>query len=253
MKGIFMFTFKSNVRYSETDENGNLSLTALMNYLQDCCLLHSESRGVGPANMASRHRAWLLSSWQIVIDRYPRMFEEITVGTKPYDFSGGLGCRNFVVMDAQGEYMVRANSVWLYLNTETGRPMRPEATELEVYALEERISMDYLPRRIALPKEMTDAEPIPVRRHHLDTNHHVNNAQYVEIARELFDENLAVKQLRVEYRKQALLGDVMYPHMGAQDDWRYVSLTDEAGHLYASVALQVGSAQASKSTQILSA
>ncbi len=237
-----MFTFNSYVRYSETDENGNLSLTALLNYLQDCCLFHSESCGVGPANMAARHRAWLLSSWQIVIDRYPRMFEEITVGTKPYDFSGGLGCRNFVVADAKGDYVVKANSVWLYLNTESGRPIRPEQSEVDAYALEERIPMDYLPRRIALPKEMTPAEPIPVRRHHLDTNHHVNNAQYVEIARELFDETMQVRQLRVEYRKQALLGDVMYPKVGRQDDWCYVSLTDEAGHSYASVALQVASA-----------
>ena len=34
-----MYTFTSRVRFSETDENGKLSLAGIMNYLQDCrCL-----------------------------------------------------------------------------------------------------------------------------------------------------------------------------------------------------------------------
>lgn len=233
-----MYTFKSTVRYSETDETGSLSLTALMNYLQDSSLFHSQALGVGPAYLAKRHRAWLLSGWQIVIDRYPKLFEPITIGTSPYDFSAGLGWRNFVIMDEQGEYMVRANSVWLYLNTETVRPVRPEDAEVQIYGTEERIPMDYAPRRIRLPKDMQSAEPVSVRQHHMDTNHHVNNAQYVEIARELFDELPPVKELRVEYKKQALLGDILYPKTGSRDGWNYVSLEDEAGSIYASIALR---------------
>ncbi len=233
-----MYTFTSTVRYSETDETGSLSLTGLMNYLQDSSLFHSQALGVGPAYLAQCHRAWLLSGWQIVIDRYPKMFEKITIGTSPYDFSNGLGCRNFVIMDEQGEYMVRANSVWLYLDTEAVRPVRPEESEVTVYGTEERIPMDYAPRRIRLPKDMQSAESVPVRRHHMDTNHHVNNAQYVEIARELFDELPPVSQLRVEYKKQALLGDILYPKTGRQDDWYYAALEDASGHLYASVALK---------------
>lgn len=31
-----MYTFDSRVRYSETDENGNLSLESLIDYMQDC-------------------------------------------------------------------------------------------------------------------------------------------------------------------------------------------------------------------------
>ena len=31
-----MYTFDSRVRYSETDEEGNLSVVGIMNYLQDC-------------------------------------------------------------------------------------------------------------------------------------------------------------------------------------------------------------------------
>ena len=38
--------------------------------------------------LAEKHRAWLLSSWQIVVDRYPKLGERIVVSTWPYDFKG---------------------------------------------------------------------------------------------------------------------------------------------------------------------
>ena len=42
-----MYYFDDRVRYSECDENGDLSLVAMMNYLQDCSTFHSESLDVG--------------------------------------------------------------------------------------------------------------------------------------------------------------------------------------------------------------
>lgn len=238
-----MYSFTSRVRYSEADQEGKLSLSALMNYLQDCSTFQSESLGVGLDYLKNRHRAWLLSGWQIVIERYPKIFEEITIGTHPYDFSGGLGWRNFMIMDAEGNYLVKANSIWLYLDTESGRPVRPDEAEVAAYGTAERIPMDYAPRKLLLPKDLRSGEPIPVRPHHLDTNHHVNNAQYVEIARELLPEALAIKELRVEYKNQARLGDVLYPQIGKQDDWYYIGLANEKGRYYATMALRENQSQ----------
>ena len=57
-----------------------------------------------------------------------------------------------------------------------------------------------------------------VAKHHIDTNHHVNNAQYVEIARELLPEDFQIGQLRAEYKKAAVLGDRIYPRISFTDD-----------------------------------
>ena len=42
-----MYQFDSRVRYSETDEQGRLSVTGILNYLQDCSTLQSEDIGLG--------------------------------------------------------------------------------------------------------------------------------------------------------------------------------------------------------------
>ena len=66
-----MYTFDSRIRYSETDETGALSLLGVINYMQDCSTFQSEDIGLGVEYLEKKKRAWLLSSWRIVIDRYP--------------------------------------------------------------------------------------------------------------------------------------------------------------------------------------
>ena len=90
----FMYTFDSCVRYSETDEDGKLSVTGIIKYLQDCSIFQSEALGIGVEYLKQHDRAWWLSSWQIIIDRYPRLGEKIIIGTWPYDFKGIYGYRN---------------------------------------------------------------------------------------------------------------------------------------------------------------
>ena len=78
-----MYSFDSRVRYSEVDEERKLSLTGVINYLQDCSTFQSEDLNQGIDYLTKKHRAWLLSSWQIIVDRYPKLGERIVVSTWP--------------------------------------------------------------------------------------------------------------------------------------------------------------------------
>lgn len=235
-----MYTFNSRVRYSETDECGRLTLTGIMNYLQDCSTFQSEDLGLGISYLESRNQAWWLSSWQIVIDRYPVLGEEIVIGTWPYDFKGFYGYRNFTICGQEGNYLVRANSIWFLFDTEKGKPVKISPEDIRGYGdgSEKPLSMDYKPRKILMPEKFTKAEPVTVGKHHIDTNHHVNNAQYVEIARELLPDDSRVNELRVEYKKAAVMGDVIEPHISKTDEGYIVSLCDREGTNYAVIWLK---------------
>lgn len=230
-----MYSFDSRVRYSEIDEDQELTVTGIINYLQDCSTFQSEDLGLGIDYLNRHHRAWWLSSWQIVIEKKPRLGEKILISTWPYDFKGIYGYRNFTIRDEKGDYLVKANSVWFFFDTEAGRPVRVQEEDIRGYrnGEEKRLEMDYAPRRIELPESYETAEPIAVARHHIDTNHHVNNAQYVEIAREALKENVKIRELRVEYKKAAVLGDIIYPRIGRQGGGCTVALCDMDGTPYA--------------------
>ena len=233
-----MYRFDSRVRYSETDEQGRLSLTGILNYLQDCSTFQSEDLGIGIEYLNAHNRAWWVTSWQIVIDRAPVLGERIVISTWPYDFKGIYGYRNFAIQDLEGRYLVKANSIWFFYDTKNQRPVRAAREDVEGYGKpEERLDMKYAPRRISLPEEY-EQKAIVVARHHLDTNHHVNNARYVEIARELLPEDTAVREIRVEYKKAAVLGDCIVPRVTKTEDKYLIALCDRLGSAFAVIMLQ---------------
>lgn len=233
-----MYRFDSRIRYSETDEHGRLSLVGIINYLQDCSTFQSEDLGLGIDYLKANQRAWWLSSWQIVIDRYPTLGEDVVVSTWPYDFKGIYGYRNFTIQDKKGNYLVRANSVWFFFDIAEGRPVRVQESDVRGYGSgEEKLDMEYAPRRISVPEAYEIAEPILVVKHHIDTNHHVNNAQYVEIAREILPDDFKIGEIRAEYKKAAVLGDLIMPHISKTKEGYVVSLCDQENVPYAIVWL----------------
>ena len=189
-----MYSYQARIRYSEIDEGGNLRLETLLDYFQDCSTFQSEDLGVGISYLKERHLVWVLSSWQIVVERYPLLGENVIIGTSPYDFKGFMGYR----------------------------PVRPQEDMMKKYPIEPRIEMEYASRRISVPEETIMGDTVLIKKHHLDTNHHVNNGQFIKIAMECVGSSFQVRQLRAEYKKQVHLGDVLTP---------YTALTEEGKHV----------------------
>ena len=230
-----MYTFQSQVRYSELDSDRKLSIASIVDYFQDCSTFHSESLGVGIDYLDRVGMLWVMSYWQIVIDRYPGLCEKITIGTFPYEFRGFLGSRNFFIADETGKKIVRANSLWTLMNVREGRPAKPTREMLEAYRLEEKLDMEYEPRKIRFDREGEKHPAFYVGQQHLDSNHHVNNGQYIHMAQDYLPEGFEIGQMRAEYKKSALLNDVLVPEAFAEEDRVGVSLCSETGEPYAIV------------------
>lgn len=230
-----MYTFDSRIRYSETDSEGKLTMASLINYFQDCSTFQSEDLGLGMGYLRERHLVWVLSAWQIVVERYPALCEKVTIGTRPYSLKGFLGYRNFYMLDEKGEYIAKANSLWSLLDVDTAHPTTVPEDMMRGYRLGEKLEMDYAPRKIAVPSDGVVKEPLTVKKHHLDTNHHVNNQQFIDMAMEYLPECFTVSQVRAEYKKQAFLDDVLIPRVVGGEERIFVALEDEAGKAYATV------------------
>ncbi len=225
-----MYQLKSRIRYSEIGEDGCLSLTGVINYLQDCSTFHSEDCGVGIHYLDQTRRAWMLSSWRILLHRYPEFGEEITVSTWPYGYKGIYAFRNYQMEDARGNCLVEADSVWVLVCLEDGLPQKIEEAELAPYGESgPSLSLGERQGKILLPPEYEMGSPVTISAHHIDTNHHVNNAQYVEIAREAAMIKGPIRWLRAEYKKAAVLGDVLAPRISRDEQGVTVALCNATG------------------------
>lgn len=232
-----IYEFESRVRYSEIDHRGTLTIPALINYFQDCSTFQSEKLGLGARKLKQDQKGWVLSYWQIVIERLPGLCEKITTGTFAAEFKGLFGTRNFYMKDAEENRIACANSIWAFMDFKKGRPCRPAAEDIEPYGEGTPLDMPYVERKILVPESFEDKEPFRVRKYHIDTNEHVNNAQYVQMALEMLEGDMSMRQVRVDYKKSAVLGDVIYPKIAREQGRIVTELCDEGGKPYAVIEM----------------
>lgn len=235
-----MYSFRSRIRFSECGPDGYLTTVALLNYFQDCSTFQSEDLGVGVEALHKRGTLWVVNSWQIDILQMPKLCDEVEICTRPYDCRGFFGKRNFYMKSDGGEFLAKADSLWTYISAKDASPVRIDQDILDLYGRAPKIDMEYMGRKISIPKDTEgwqckSAEEIQVTDHLLDANRHVNNGKYVELAAGLLPEDVHPNRIRVEYRRQAFLGDIMYPEVYRQGDLVIVKLADKEGGAYSVV------------------
>lgn len=222
-----MYYYNTRVRYSEITETKKAGILSVINYFQDCCTFESEDRGVGIKWLKQQGTVWMLTSWQIKVNRFPKYCENIKVSTWASGFKYFVGIRNFTIENAEtGELLVYAYSEWAYVNSTTGIPVRriPEE-EIEAYGISEPLDKEFEKGKIIVSDEskMVKGEPIVVTEQYIDTNHHVNNGQYVAIAMSVLPEDIlsqmdSLKGFRAEYKMQSVKGDTLYPYIYIPND-----------------------------------
>ncbi|MGF0017422.1 acyl-[acyl-carrier-protein] thioesterase [Sporofaciens sp. SGI.106] len=232
-----MYTFESRIRFSEVDHHETITLPGIINYFQDCSTFHSEDMGLGIDALKKKQKVWILSFWQVIVNRYPGMGEKVAVSTWSTGFQGLYGTRNFQMKDANQEVLAYANSIWVYMDMEKGRPAKPDPEEIAVYGVEPALDMEYASRKIRLPETVVEGPAFPVRKFQIDTNEHVNNCQYVEMALEALEEEIQVREIRVEYKKSARYQDIIVPKIAREENRTVVELCDTQDKPYAVVEL----------------
>ena len=154
-----------------------------------------------------------------------------------YAFRGFCGYRNFLLESAQGEPLVRANSVWVFLDAKTMRPARIAEGICRAYenALCEPLSGNWSDRKIILPEGGKKKSPCASCALWIDTNGHMNNERYIEAALEYLPQDYGVSGLRAEYKHSAMLGDRLYPVVSEEQGSMTVVLANEKQRPYAVV------------------
>lgn len=225
-----MYSFKSRVRYSELNHQKEiLDCSSIINYFQDCSTFQSEDLNRGLSYLQSNNRVWLLNSWHLQILHPAHLGDLITIGTWAHDYKGAYGYRNFILKDDNDKVLAVANSIWVYIDTESGRPVRIPKDYLITsgYGQEPAYPMEQTERKVEIPDNYTTYPSFTIIKSNIDSYNHVNNGQYIKLAEEYLPDHFMVNTLRVEYRAQAVLGSSIVPMIATQDDNISIALADE--------------------------
>jgi acyl-ACP thioesterase len=194
-----------------------MDASQIINYFQDCSTFQSEDLNLGMSYLKQKNRVWLLASWQLHILKPIKFGEEITIATWPYAFKDFYGYRNFIMKDKHGQVLSVADSIWIYIDTLKQCPTRVPDDNAG-YKLEPPYEMEHLDRKIPIPDDLTSYPPFQVKKSNIDSYNHVNNGQYIKMAEEFLPDDFIYTKMRVEYKKQALLDDIILPRVNTEDN-----------------------------------
>jgi acyl-ACP thioesterase len=215
-----IFTKDLPVRYHELDSCGNLRVATLLNYMQDTAGMHATLLGVSMADLRKLGLTWVLSRIHLLVERYPRAGETVTIRTWPATRQEVFTCREFELCDHYGAWVARATTSWAVLNAATRRPVRLEGN-LPPYPLMPRraVDDDFAPLP-AFPEAATAEMGFRVLRNDLDVNNHVNNTIYVGWALEAVPDTVAaakLTELEIAFRAEVLRGDCVISRSAVTD------------------------------------
>lgn len=206
-----MYTYEKKILFSDIDAGATMSVHSILDAMQDCVNVNSESIGRGIDYMLEKQRSWFAISWNIEVRRYPKMFEDVIVKTWPYDFSAIMGYRNVIMEDMDGQPILCADSVWSLMDLAAGRPTKITEEDRKGYDLEPRFPMQEVSRKIVVPSDLVKQDSIVVRKTDIDYNGHMSNALYIRLADEYLPMGVKPKQIRVEYKNQAKYHELLIP------------------------------------------
>ena len=232
-----MFTLNERVSYSETACDGKISVVGIVNHMQNLSSYEYYARGASFDELKEDGQVWLLNSWQVVFERRPKVYENIKMSTWAYDYKDVFGYRNYLMEDEDGEKLAYANTVWVMVDSKTGRPVKATERAKAGYAKEEKLDMKYADRKIKMPKDMKKVDTLVIKKSQLDTHMHVNNVKYIEMAMEYMPEDFELRQLRVQYVKSAICGDNVIVKCLMVEDKFYISLDGEDNRPFATLEL----------------
>lgn len=232
-----MYSFQSRVKYSETDKDGYLSLEGMMNYFQDCSALHSEDLGVGIEYQRKNHFTWMIILWHVQILKRPKYCEEITVGTWPYSFKSIKGGRHFVILDKDGNTLVRADSEWVIVDLDENRLKKIPKELSDVYSVSENMEMGEIRQRIQSDTVFSKKDSITVTPFFLDSNHHVNNVKYLSVAEGYVDGEY--DEFYAEYKHQAYLHDEICVYKAEETSGSQIVLKNQNDEVLVNLVFQI--------------
>lgn len=214
MKGETIFSREYEVQSCQITENFELTVQNLLGLMQHTAEHHVDTKKIGWKELNAKGCFWAIYRMGLRIHRMPRKYEMVTLRTWANPPQKLLQPRSFDLLDAEGNCLVEAQSLWIILDNQTFKPqVVEEVVGADMPYREGEGSRYDIPLKIARISGTPLFPPVTreVLYSDIDTNHHVNNTNYVRWFIDSlpadFIHTHQLKEIVINYVEQARLGD----------------------------------------------
>ncbi len=232
-----MYTYDTKVSYSKVNNQGIVPLYEILNYLQDCSTFQSDSLGIGIDYLREKKQAWIIVAYNIKIEKQLKLNDEITVGTTPVDIGNLFANRQFFIKDKNGEFMVKADTIWIMLDMDSRKAIKIPDDYRDVYEYGKAFEDVKAKRKLRLNEDKKQVYDFTVKKTYIDTNGHMNNAQYLREMQEILPDDFIVSNAQIVYNNEAILGQKVLSYVHNADEGMEVSFENEDGEIFTTIKM----------------
>lgn len=215
-----------HIRTEEHRLEERLSTRGLFRLLQEAAGAHCEEIGLGAEVTRPRNLMWVVVRQLVEMERWPEPGELIQVQTWPGNTRHMFYPRFYLLKSETGALLGRSSALWALVDRDSRKMISPAAYGLVIEGLAtgEESRLPSSPAKLPLDRtaEYTVGSDV------LDTNGHMNNTRYYDLAERVFGETATEKNLSramTEYVAEAREGDVMHLSWGRDGDRYYITGT----------------------------
>lgn len=188
------------VRYSEVDRNNTLTPISIMQYFQEIGCLHSDHVAMGLKQKA----AWIIIQWKVKILSKAGWNDKITVKTWPSGIQGPYCFRDYEMYKGD-ELIAIGTSKWVLTDIITHKLLKITDDIVEKFTPQDKQVFSEPLVKLKPMEDYTDKKVHKITLKDIDTNQHVNNIRYIELACDMLPNDPTY--IEVMYKHSSVFGE----------------------------------------------
>lgn len=210
MQGIYEKEFELGI--NDVDRNNKMKLVTYLKLMQEAGALHSKEYGYCLDTESITHKAWVVLAWKVDILKRPDWNSKLYIKTWIGKIDKLYFYRYFKIQDEKGEIVAKASSQWIMIDTVTKKIQKVteeilnQFIEVSEEGFEENIKKGSLKFDV---KELEEIYRCNVQKRDIDTNGHLNNIIYLDLAMEGFEDEFcdSIKRVEIYYKAECKLAE----------------------------------------------
>ena len=225
------YTKKEKIKYLDVDKNNKLTNRAIINLMQNVAGEHANINGDGLKDQEKTGFAWLILNWKIQVFARPHYEEELEIKTWVNKMELCCSWREFEIY-CNNTLVAKGESRWVLTNTKNSKIIKIPEEIIKKYAQKpDKVFEDELKEKISEPKELELTYEETIGRTKLDTNNHLNNLYYLDLAVESLPEDIyettEFNKVEIMYKKQVKYREKIKCFYGVEENSHKVVIKSE--------------------------
>lgn len=194
----------------QTNQFAQASIPSLLNSMLEAAWAHAQIMDWGYDLLQKNNMFWVLSRLNLEIGKLPHWQDRILLKTWSAGTDGMYAYREYILENEKGELILRANSAWLILDTESKKIVLLR-DQKETFPRFEGHGICREPKRLRPKKQEGELLFEAVKYSDIDVNHHFNSVKALERVLDEygidFQNEYEPATIEINYLKEGLPGD----------------------------------------------